>query len=204
MGAGDAARRATFLSCVSATVHHPAVPTSGWVKVAKLTIAFRDYLPHVQHAFQDDWDAIMRVCTDYEQAHTHYSLHDAKKWKAYCAKAANDPTTKKPSRPHFSISWLRPLIPLETADYRALCTQVSKPEGDRAQQRTWFGGSKNTESAIRTMAYKAERVRKRYAVRNALRWLEVRVNPTAILWDAFSCLLYRRAPSGRQHDQFFC
>ena len=95
---------------------------------------------------------------------------------------------KKPSRPHFSISWLRPLIPLETADYRALCTQVSKPDGDRAQQRIWFGGSKTIESTIQTVAYKTERVRKRYAVRNALRWLEVRANPTMILWDAFRCL----------------
>ena len=38
------------------------------------------------------------------------------------------------------------------------------------------------------MAYKAERVRKHYAVRNALQWLEVRANPTAISWDAFRCL----------------
>ena len=96
------------------------------VKVAKLTIAFCDYLPHVQHASQVDWDAILRVCTDYDQAHTHYSLRDAKKWKPYYAKAIDNPTTKKPSRPHLSISWLRPLIPLETADYRALCTQVLK------------------------------------------------------------------------------
>ena len=54
-----------------------------------------------------------------------------------------------------------------------------------AQQRTWFGGSKNIESAIQTVAYKVERVRKRYAVRNTLRWLEVRANPTTISWDAF-------------------
>ena len=60
-GVRDAARRATFLSCVSATVHSPAVPMSGSVKVAKLTIAFRDYLPHVQHASQVDSDAILRV-----------------------------------------------------------------------------------------------------------------------------------------------
>ena len=34
-------------------------------------------------------------------------------------------------------------------------------------------------------------MRKRYAVRNALRWLEVRVNSTAISWDSFSCLPIR-------------
>ena len=100
---------------MSATVYSPTVPTSGLVKVTKLTQAFRDYLPHVQHEAQGDWEAIIRVCTDYDQAHTHYSLRDAKKWKAYCAKATDDPTMKKPSRPHFSIYWLRPLIPLETA-----------------------------------------------------------------------------------------
>ena len=38
------------------------------------------------------------------------------------------------------------------------------------------------------MAYKAERVRKHYAVRNALQWLEVRANPTAISWVAFKSL----------------
>ena len=121
MGVGDATRRATLLSCVSATVHSPAVPTLGSVKVTKLTQAFCDYLPHVQHEAQSDWEAIMQVCKDYDQAQTHYSLRDAKKCKAYSAKATDDPTTKKPLRPHFSIYWLRPLIPLETADYRALC-----------------------------------------------------------------------------------
>ena len=35
------------------------------------------------------------------------------------------------------------------------------------------------------MVYKAERVRKHYAVRNALRWLEVRANPTAISLEDF-------------------
>ena len=74
-----------------------AVPTSGSVKVTKLTQAFCDYLPHVQHMSQDDWDVIIRVCTDYDQGHTHYSLRDAKRWKAYCAKATDDPITKKPS-----------------------------------------------------------------------------------------------------------
>ena len=118
-GVRDAARRATFLSCVSATVHSPAVPISGLVKVAKLTITFRGYLPHMQHASQVDWDVFLQVCTNYDQAHTHYPLRDAKKWKAYYAKAIDDPTTKKPSQPHLSISWLRPLIPLETTDYHA-------------------------------------------------------------------------------------
>ena len=48
-GVGDATRRATFLSCVSATVHSPAVPISGSMKVTKFIQAFRDYLLHVQH-----------------------------------------------------------------------------------------------------------------------------------------------------------
>ena len=139
----------------------------------------------MQYASQDDWDAIMRVCRDYDQAHTHYSLGDANRWKAYCAKVADDPTTKTPSRLHFSISWLRPFILLETVDYRSLCAQVSKPKGDRAQQRTWFGAPKNTELTFQIMAYKAERVRKHYAVRNALWWLEVRANPTVILLEDF-------------------
>ena len=37
------------------------------------------------------------------------------------------------------------------------------------------------------MAYKANRVRKHYAVQNTLRWLEVRANPSAISWDDFRC-----------------
>ena len=184
-GVGDATRRAAFLSCISATVHSPAVPTSGSVKVMKLIQAFRDYLPHVQHTSQDDWDAIMRVYRDYDQVHTHYSLGDAKRWKVYSTKATDDPTIKKPSRPQFAIGWLRPLTSLESADYCALCAQVSKPEGDRAQQRTWFGGPKNTELAHRTVFYKAERVRTHYAVRNAIRWLEVRANPIAISLEDF-------------------
>ena len=73
-GVGDATRQAKFLSCVSATVHSPAVPTSGSVKITKLIQAFHDYLPQVQHTSQEDWKAIMQVCTDYNQAHTHYSL----------------------------------------------------------------------------------------------------------------------------------
>ena len=37
------------------------------------------------------------------------------------------------------------------------------------------------------MAYKTERVRKHYAMQNALRWLEVRANLGAISWDSFTC-----------------
>ena len=148
MEVADVAQRAAFLSCVSTTIYSLAPPILGLVKVTKLIQAFHDYLPHVQHASQDDWDAIMRVCRDYDQAHTHYSLGNAKRWKAYCVKVADDPTTKKPSRLHFSISWLRPFIPLEIVDYCALCAQVLKLEGDRVQQWTWFGAPKNIELAF--------------------------------------------------------
>ena len=37
LGVVDVAKRAAFLFCVSATVHSPAVPTLGSVKVTKLT-----------------------------------------------------------------------------------------------------------------------------------------------------------------------
>ena len=51
MGIADVAQRAAFLSYVSATIHSPAVPTLGSVKITKLIQAFRDYLPHVHHTF---------------------------------------------------------------------------------------------------------------------------------------------------------
>ena len=43
------------------------------------------------------------------------------------------------------------------------------------------------------MAYKAEKVRKHYAVRNALRWLEVRANPTTISLEDFRRLYIGKA-----------
>ena len=66
MGVADVAQWAAFLSCMSAIVHSPAVPTSGSVKITKLIQAFCDYLPHVQHTSQDDWNVILQVCRDYD------------------------------------------------------------------------------------------------------------------------------------------
>ena len=182
----DAARRATYLASVSQVVHSATVPSSGSVKVTTLAKAFRDYLPHVQHASPRDWEAILKVATDYDSAATHYSPQHATKWRAYCAKVTDNPTTKRPKRPPMSIVWLRPFITLETPDFRLLCSLASIPNGQE-RQKAWFGGSSKRGPKPRTVSDKADATRKRYAVRNALRWLEVRANPTAISWVAFLC-----------------
>ena len=184
-GVGDATRRAAFLSCVSAMVHSPVVPTSGSVKVTKLIQAFRDYLPHVQHTSQDDWEAVIRVCTDYDQAHTHYIVERYKEVEGILCKGNRHSHHEEALATTFFHILVEAAHFARNHSYRALCMQISKPEGDRAQQQTWFAGTKNTESTFKTVAYKAEKVRKGYAVRNALRWLEVRANPTAILWMDF-------------------
>ena len=164
---------------------HPLYPTSrNFASLATFNISTRDWLPHVTHEETEDLDAILKVCEDYEEERTFYSEAEANRWAEYRERILTAPNTKKPTRRQMTISWLRPLKGLSSGDYQLLCSRAALGRGATRQQ-VYFHGYGRAQPHMMTLQDNAQRLKQRYAVRNALRYLNIKSNITAWSWKEF-------------------
>ena len=123
----DGLRRVAFLASLPSILSSTTLVKQGEVKMRDVALAFQDWLPHVQQERDQDVEALMAVCTDYDTERTQYFAADELRWREYERKLANAPNTKKPTRKDMAISWLRPLKGLPATDYWRLCIKASTP-----------------------------------------------------------------------------
>ena len=128
---------------------------------------------------------MLAVCTDYDTGRTQYSAADELRWQEYQRKLASVPNTTKPIRKDMAILWLRPLKGLAPVDYRRLCIKASTPR-DRGWQRLFFAGyTRGRGETKASLREHTSRLKERYAVRNALRYLSIKANTQQYSWREF-------------------
>ena len=133
----------------------------------------------------EDFEAMLAVYIDYDTGRTQYSTAYELRWQEYHKKLASAPDTKKPTRKDMAISWLRPLKGLAPMDYRRLCIKASTPEG-RGRQRLFFAGyTRGRGETKASLREHASRLKERYAMRNALRYLSIKANAQQYSWREF-------------------
>ena len=181
----DGPRRVAFLASLPSILSSTTLAKQGEVKVRDVALAFQDWLPHVQQERDQDFEALMAVCTDYDTGRTQYFAVDELRWRKYERKLASAPNTKKPTRKDMAISWLRPLKGLPATDYRRLCIKASTPGGRGRQQLFFVGYTRGRGETKASLREHATRLKERYAVRNALRYLSIKTNARQYSWREF-------------------
>ena len=179
-----AEQRATFLGCLPSILSVPTVPLQGPVSITDILRGFQDYLPHVTQEDHENVEAILKVCNDYAECKTFYFEADEKRWLEYEKKKLIVPSTKKPTRKKMAISWFKPLKGLSTNDYKLLCSRASIACWAQRQQ-IFFEGYARVEPLTSRMQDNAHRLKQRYAIRNALKYLSIRSNITSFSWRVF-------------------
>ena len=181
----DELRRVAFLASLPSILSSTILAKQGEVKVRDVALAFQDWLPHVQQERDQDFEALMAVCTNYDTRRTQYSAADELHWRKYERKLASEPNTKKPTQKNIAISWLRPLKGLPATDYRRLCIKASTPEGRGRQQLFFVGYTRGRGKTKASLREHATRLKEWYAAWNVLRYLSIKTNARQYSWREF-------------------
>ena len=195
-------QRAAFLGCLPSIVGIPSIPHQGILRVGDIQYKYQDWLPHVTHEETKDLDSILKVCEDYEEERTFYSEAEANRWTEYWERILTASNTKKPTRRQMTISWLRPLMGLSSGDYQLLCSRAALGRGATRQQ-VYFHGYGRAQPHMTTMQDNAQRLKQRYAVRNALRYLNIKSNIIAWSWKEFMEYSLTPALANKHTVKFF-
>ena len=174
----DDARRTVAMVCAASAVHRLHKMTAGDLTTRKLAKNMHDLIRHAWNPSDECFEAIIRVCKDYEAGFLFYSNDDEDKWKEYAQKKKLDSNVDvRPQRKLMACNWLRPLTLIPDVHYLPLVQScAAKPigeDGRRPCQRYYFNGVKDTIPEPNTIKGAVDRYRRREAVMNVIRWLMV-------------------------------
>ena len=79
----DGLRRVAFLACLMSVLSSTTLAKQGEVSVRDVVLAFQDWLPHVQQERDQDFKAMLAMCTNYDMRRTQYSAADELRWCEY-------------------------------------------------------------------------------------------------------------------------
>jgi hypothetical protein len=203
----DDANRVKAITMAASALHW-TVPLSG--KSTTLGSLAKRMLEYTRHAWQENEDwyaATLQVCKDHEEGILWYSEDDEKKWKEYAKKHSLDPNVDvRVDRRRMERLWLRPLSRVPKQQYFRLAQELAaKPivDGRRQSQKYYFNSATSTTPPKRTLAWVVDRIQRREAVRNAIRWLMVQSQkePPGSLSEFFTIDVERFGREGARQFQ---
>ena len=150
-----------------------------------VALAFQDWLPHVQQEHDQDFEAMLAMCTNYNMGRTQYSVVDVLRWCEYQRKLASAPNMKKPIQKDIVIPWLRPLKGLAAVDYQRLCIKALMPKGRGRQQLFFVGYTRGRGETKASLQERATELKERYVIQNTLRYLSIKTNTRQYSWREF-------------------
>jgi hypothetical protein len=141
---------------------------------------YKRMLEYTQHTWHEDeacYEAVLQVCSDYENGTLWFSETDYKRWLNHAQKHQLDPNIDThPYRRRMERLWLRPLSRVPKKQYLKLAKKMAaRPieQGTQPRQKYFFNLTTSLTSKKKTLAWVVDRIQHREAVRNAFWWLTI-------------------------------
>jgi hypothetical protein len=151
----------------------------------------------------------LQVCSDYEEGKLWYSEKDYNQWLLHARKHELDVNIDtRPNRRRMERLWLRPLSRVPKKHYLKLAQKTAaRPieEGMRPRQKYFFNNAESIPPKKNTLGWVVDRIQRREAVRNAFRWLTVRLEgrQSISMTDFFAINVDRFGGTGQEQLQVF-
>jgi hypothetical protein len=136
---------------------------------------YKRMLEYTRHAWHEDeacYEAVLQVCSNYEDGMLWFSETDYKRWLNHAQKHQLDPNIDtRPYRRRMERLWLRPLSRIPKKQYFKLAKKMAaRPieQGTQPRQKYFFNLAASLTPKKKTLAWVVDRIQQREAVRNAL------------------------------------
>jgi hypothetical protein len=142
---------------------------------------YKRMLEYIRYAWHEDeacYEAILQVCSDYEDGTLWFCETDYKRWLNHAQKHQLDPNIDtRPYRRRMERLWLRPLSRVPKKQYLKLAKKMAAcpiEQGTRPHQKYFFNLTASLTPKKKTLVWVVDWIQRREAVRNAFQWLTVR------------------------------
>ena len=167
----DIIARGKMLLCMAAVLNLKLDEEKN-LTLKKVSTKMYDWISHACREDDEAFEDVVKIGKEVDHRNLHLDSTKESAWKTYVEKRRENAKVKEPKKIPMTINWLRPLRGLNDEDYKELVHKaVYDHEGKR--QRLYFSDVDKPFPKPKTLEYVSMRLRQRYAVRNALRWLEI-------------------------------
>ena len=129
----------------------------------------------ITHACREDDHAFEDLIHIGQEVDAHILHQDPSKevaWNKFTMKKKENDKAKEPRHVPLTINWLRPFRGLQDEDFKEL-VHMALYDHSRKRQRLYFHDVDKLYPERNTVEYVSVRLRQRYVVRTALRWLQI-------------------------------
>ena len=167
----DVQRRWDMFICMAAVLNLK-LDVQKTLNITKVSSKLYDWITHACREDDEAFEVLICLGQDIDAHILHQDPSKEVAWKKYLEKRNGDEKAKEPRHVSMSINWLKPLRGLHDEDFKELLNMVVY-DHDRKRQRLYFHDVDKANPQRNTLEYVSMRLRQRYAVRNALRWLHI-------------------------------
>ena len=121
------------------------------------------------------FDCVIRIGKEVDDHISHLDSTRTKTWRKYVRAKEDNFDVKEPKIAHKIINWLMPLQGILDGDYKQV-VQMTLYDERRQDQRLYFNDIDKQFPESKTLEFVSLRLRQRYAVKDALRWLRMEGN----------------------------
>ena len=167
----DVQRRWDMLICMAAVLNMK-LDVQKTLNITNVSSKLYDWITHACREDDEAFQVLIRLGQDIDAHILHQDPSKEVAWKKYLEKRNDNGRAKEPRHVSMSINWLKPLRGLHDEDFKELLN-MAQYDHDRKRQRLYFHDVDKANPQRNTLEYVSMRLRQRYAVRNALRWLHI-------------------------------
>ena len=155
-----------------AAVLHLKLDAQKNLNITKVSSKLNDW---ITHACKEDVEAFEDFIHIEQEVDAHILHQDPSKeiaWNKFMMKKKENDKAKKPRHVPLTINWLRPFCGLQDEDFKEL-VHMALYNHNRKRQRLNFHDVDKPYLECNTAEYVSVQLRQQYAVRTALRWLQI-------------------------------
>ena len=180
----DIEKRADMLICMAAVLN---VKLDGHksLNITNVSSKLYDWITHAYREDEEAFDDLIQLGQDVDARLLHQDPRKESAWKSFLQTKKRTEKRKEPKKVLMTINWLRPLRGLQDKDFKEI-VRMALYDHTGKRQRLYFHDVDKAHPRKNTLEYVSMHLRQRYAMRNALRWLEIEGRTTGYKkMDAF-------------------
>ena len=167
----DNENRGDMLICMAAVLNLKLDGQQGF-NIPKLSSKVYDWMTHACREDEEAFEGLIELGQQVDDRLLHQDPTKESAWKSFQQSRNITEKAKEPKRVPMTINWLRPLRGLQDKDAKEIIS-MALYDHTKKRQRLYFHDVDKANPRRNTLEYVSMRLRQRYAVRNALRWLEI-------------------------------
>ena len=167
----DVEKQGDMFICM-AVVLHLKLDAQKNLNITKVSSKLNDWITHACREDDEVFEDLICIGQEVDSHILHQDLAKEVAWNKFMIKKKKNDKAKEPRQVPLTINWLRSFCGLQDEDFKEL-VHMALYDHNRKQQRSYFHDVDKPYPECNIVEYVSVRLRQRYVVRTALRWLQI-------------------------------